>query len=149
MRTLIHLALACLVMCGSAAPAKAEIYRWTDQTGVVHFGERPPMNGGAERIEVKNLDVDPQAIKALQEIQRENESARKARLQKRTEIRQRVELEKRKAEQCANAKAHRERLVNATRLFKVAADGSRERLGEEARDEDLKRIDTAISELCA
>ena len=33
-------------------------------------------------------------------------------------------------------------------LVKIAADGTRERLGEEARDEDLKRINTAISELC-
>ena len=137
------------MICGSAAPAKAEIYRWTDQTGVVHFGERPPMGGGAEQVEVKNLNVDPRAIKALQEMQRENESAREARLHKRAEMRERAEREKREAQQCANAKAHRERLVNSTRLFKVAADGTRERLGEEARDEDLKRIDAAISELCA
>ncbi len=137
------------MICGSAAPAKAESYRWTDQTGVVHFGERPPMGGGAEQVEVKNLNVDPRAIKALQEMQRENESAREARLHKWAEMRERAEREKREAQQCANAKAHRERLVNSTRLFKVAADGTRERLGEEARDEDLKRIDAAISELCA
>ena len=149
MRALLHVALGCLVICSSAAPAKAEIYRWTDQTGVVHFGERPPMGSGAELVEIKNLHADPQAIKALQEIQRENESAHEARLQKRAEMRERAELKKRKVQQCADAKAHRESLVSATRLFKIAADGTRERLGEEARDEDLKRIDTSISELCA
>jgi len=44
----------------------AEIYKWTDSNGVVHFGEQPPSQGESEEINVdvvqstsmKKVDVD-------------------------------------------------------------------------------------------
>lgn len=42
-----------MVMLGLAlaAPATADIYRWTDADGQVHFGENPPMDADAERVD--------------------------------------------------------------------------------------------------
>lgn len=38
------------------ALASAQIYRWTDADGRVHFGQRPP--AGAEQIEVRPQVVE-------------------------------------------------------------------------------------------
>lgn len=57
MRTLFILLL---ILPGLAA---AEIYRWVDEDGVVHYGDRPP--GDAERVELPDLQrMDPVATQA-------------------------------------------------------------------------------------
>lgn len=45
---------------GCAALAAAEIYRWTDETGRVHFGDRPPQGIAAEDMSdtAKKINVD-------------------------------------------------------------------------------------------
>ena len=40
----------------ASTPTLAEIYRWTDAEGRVHFGQRPPAQ--AERIEVRPQVVE-------------------------------------------------------------------------------------------
>ena len=40
-------------------PSLAEIYRWTDANGQIHFGEQP--GAGAERVEVKPQVVERDA----------------------------------------------------------------------------------------
>lgn len=47
--TMFMLVMHLLVM---PAIATAEIYRWVDSEGHTQFGDRPPVNGGAKRIEV-------------------------------------------------------------------------------------------------
>lgn len=46
MRAILGLLLAFI---GSACPA-AEIYRWTDEKGVVNYGEKPPANRPAQPV---------------------------------------------------------------------------------------------------
>jgi len=37
----------------SGAGVRAEVYRWVDQQGVVHFGDTPPLNVEAREVEVQ------------------------------------------------------------------------------------------------
>ncbi|HUQ75066.1 MAG TPA: glutaredoxin family protein [Burkholderiales bacterium] len=48
-----RLALA-VVLAGCAATAGAQLYRWTDEKGKVHFGDTPPP-AGARNVEKKSL----------------------------------------------------------------------------------------------
>jgi hypothetical protein len=51
-RLLVVLALGASL---AAAPdARGELYKWVDEKGTIHFGERPPPGGGAERIETRS-----------------------------------------------------------------------------------------------
>ncbi len=148
MNTIAKCSALCLIVMFGGTSAHAEIFRWTDANGVTHFGERPPGHGDAEEVKVRNGDADPRALKALAEMQEASDAAREERLQKRAERRAQAEETKVKGQQCASAKAHRQRLVSSNRLFVVNADGSRERVGEEARIEDMRRIDEEIKNLC-
>lgn len=55
------LALA-LLLTGSHAES-GEVYRWVDEAGTVHFGDRPPQTAQSQRIEmaVPSLDAPPVA----------------------------------------------------------------------------------------
>ena len=45
--------IATLVLLATDAPAKDEVYRWVDENGVVHFGDRPDEQTEAELIDIQ------------------------------------------------------------------------------------------------
>jgi len=45
-RALVHF----LILAGAAAPAFAQVFKWVDERGVVHYGERPPQGGKASEV---------------------------------------------------------------------------------------------------
>lgn len=96
MRTLALLALLGLV----STAAHAEIYRWTDAQGRVHFGERPQQ--GARQVDVK-----PQVIERDAQVRE-----REANMQRLQEVRseERAAEQQQRAEQRARQQAYCERL---------------------------------------
>jgi hypothetical protein len=42
-----------LVLSASNAVAKNEVYRWVDENGVVHFGDRPDGQTNAEQVDIQ------------------------------------------------------------------------------------------------
>lgn len=59
-----------LVLVLAAAPALAfagnGVYRWVDENGHVHYGDRPPPN--ARRVAVDEAEADPGALAAIEEV---------------------------------------------------------------------------------
>jgi len=53
-RYLAPLAVALAGTLASAPVLTTEVYRWVDQEGGVHFGDRPPHGRNAERIEIES-----------------------------------------------------------------------------------------------
>jgi Domain of unknown function (DUF4124) len=45
-RALLHF----LILTAAAAPACAQVYKWVDERGVTHYGERPPQGGKASEV---------------------------------------------------------------------------------------------------
>ena len=45
-RALVHF----LILAVAAAPAFAQVYKWVDERGVTHYGERPPQGGKASEV---------------------------------------------------------------------------------------------------
>src|SRR5258708_39652254 len=39
-----------LILMAVAAPALAQVYKWVDERGVTHYGERPPQGGKASEV---------------------------------------------------------------------------------------------------
>lgn len=55
---------------------QAEIYKWTDENGKVHFGDRPPSSSGASNIShsVKdiNISTDLSSPEMMRDVQNES-----------------------------------------------------------------------------
>jgi len=52
-------------LCGIAAAAAAEVYKWTDEDGAVHYGDSPPEDKGkgesSDVVQMETEDVDTRA----------------------------------------------------------------------------------------
>ena len=102
-RALLHF----LIFLATAAPALAQVYKWVDERGVTHYGERPPQGskasevpnrlaspapGGAgaeatnpkdpnpEQGQVRPTDQDPRQASSKGETRQEAEAAKRAQL---------------------------------------------------------------------
>jgi len=48
-RALLHF----LIVAAMSAPAFAQVFKWVDERGVTHYGERPPQGGKATEVQDK------------------------------------------------------------------------------------------------
>lgn len=72
-----HLVALCLCVCG--AGAWAEVYRWTDADGRVHFGDKPPRDAQTEQVEIRiNSYSAPQIVQPPTPSHRIEAAVRKA-----------------------------------------------------------------------
>jgi hypothetical protein len=126
-----------LLGLGLPLTGMAEIYKWTDANGQVHFGQTPPPQGQFERVRpAESGGLDPGLSKFVEESDKANAAADKAH---QTELKSKAD----KAEQCAKA---RERVSvmeqkGSHKMFMPSTDGT-----DPARmtDEEFqKRLDEA------
>lgn len=148
------LATLCLMLAGLLAfapPVVAEtVYKWVDENGTVHFGERPP-----EGVESTAVNVSPKSAGLVPERKPDTNAAdqqpsvaqqqRDERGEKARAMQQEAEL---MAAACEAQRSQLMRLEPRTRVLVRDPDGSTRMLDD---DERLKAIDEArtfIEENC-
>ena len=110
--------------------SNADVYTWTDENGVKHFGTQPPENATDARVVFKEEPHNAAADQKRTEAQ-EKEVTELIR-----------ELEKEEAEQAAEAKqkaAEAEKNRKPTQQERIAAE--KERLNEKIADLEAKPLD--------
>ena len=55
------LGLACLLFLATSAGADTEVYKWVDEEGNVHYGDRPPEDVESERL---NIEAEAPSLSA-------------------------------------------------------------------------------------
>ncbi len=108
-----------LLLAAVAMPATAEVYRWRDAQGGVHYGDAPPEDRPAERLELSPDAAAPDAGKALREQERAlsreaDERARREAARREAEDAQAAREAQRRERDCTRA---RERLARAERAL--------------------------------
>jgi hypothetical protein len=146
-RLLIILFVACTAI---STAAMAEVYKWVDKEGRVHYSDRP--EPGAVILAIVSRRTDPQAV-----AQR-NEAATSQRAQDATRDQQRRsdqatsaavqrDVSTVRAEQCKKAQEQYRVAIESIRLYRVGKDGERQYLNEtelaEARLAAKKNLDAA------
>ncbi len=132
------------------------IYKWTDDDGNVHYGERPPAKGATEvrirnRGGVEKMDApanpatqpDPKAQrdKMIQAL----EGDRLARQEKKQKQAKKVKKHKM---QCARAKDKLRRYQRASSLYKLDTDGNRVTLPQSVKQQATERLQDEIKKWC-
>ncbi|MDD5388806.1 MAG: DUF4124 domain-containing protein [Gallionellaceae bacterium] len=144
-----------LLLALLAAPAGADIYKWTDAQGKIHYGDQPPSSTLPEQfnprtseatearaVEARRQAADLAAHKRLEQV--------KAREVASKELAAREEEARRKAENCQRARANLEMLQRANmRLSTVDSQGQTRVLDAAARQAEMERAGRTISENCA
>ena len=135
-----------------ALPATAQIFSWTDKDGRVHYADLPPPTGAVKMLrgstkaateptadESGNANVDPET--AFRERRAaEADAAAKVTADEAKEIeRQRF---------CTQARGQLAALNSGQRIARMSADGEREFLDDEARSEEISRLQQQIGQNC-
>ena len=75
-------------------PVSAEIYKWTDKGGSVHFGDRPP----SDKAETIEPNTDRIGFEGLRRGERQMLREREARIQEHVEAREQAVREEKRAQ---------------------------------------------------
>jgi hypothetical protein len=136
--------LLCLLLPGLAA---AEIYRWTDANGQVHFGQRPAA-AGAQQIEVK-----PQVVERDQLTREREERTNRFYDARREEQAQASAVAaERQAKRAAECQELRRRLGNIPEgysYYRTDASGERSYYSDEQVDTARQQLQSRVSERCS
>ena len=143
-----------LILIGlcTAAPVSAEIYRWTDENGRVHYGERPPQEA-AEKIELRGGTSRPagpipdeaerrarqQRLLDAYSYEREQKKAQKAREQERRQ---------RQSKACERIRKRWGELSFAGPIYYREPGGGRRYLNDDERTAELDKLRPSYRRAC-
>jgi hypothetical protein len=142
------LAAALLIAAGvPGALFAAEVYKWTDEDGVVHFSDQEPVGRDAQ---VENLREDPPAPES--DPYPEAEAGSSAAQQRREEIerkgREAREQTAMTEQNCSAWEAELERLEPNRRVFFTNEEGETERMDDVARTDRVAELESLIDRDC-
>lgn len=134
-----------------ALPASAEVYKWTDASGVVHYGQLPPASeqaeavGGTATSETEPAAESPVAAQPTPAVD-EDEVERVRAEQAERDAKRKAEWE----EYCVKARAALKELDEnpSSRLAQVSDSGERVRMTQEEHDAQRAQIQAAIDKHC-
>lgn len=142
--------LLLLTLLAAASVQAAEVYKWTDANGVVHFSDSPPpADAKAEKVHVGGGVITTDQQPSNSETG-ENGSATPAPAPKQTaQAPASVEdTPENRAKLCAQAKANVELLASKYPVTAPAADGTQQSLDEKARQTRLAQEQQNADFLC-
>jgi len=136
--------LLCLLLLPGLAAA--EIYRWTDANGQVHFGQRP--TAGAEKLEVK-----PQVVERDQQTrEREERVSRFYDARRDEQVKAQAAASERQSKRAAECQQLRQKLAEIPEgyvYYRTDADGQRSYYSDEQVDTARQQLQNQVSDRCS
>ena len=147
---LIGYNLSILVLSSVALSVSAEIYKWVDDEGNIHYGEKPPSTNTKEEVETIKIrdNVDTQrAAETLKKKSKSLNDLNDERKQEKTDaLNNKKELAKNKM-RCEQAKKQLANYQHPKVNIKES-DGNYRALGEEERQAGLKKSEELVKKSC-
>lgn len=141
------------VVLAAGSPAAGEIYRWTDENGTVHFGDRPSGADSAVRLDIASEPTDParieQIVQARSEARAEREEAEAARAANEPSPEELRAQAKERAQKCTEYKDRLQKFVTSRRLYRHDENGERVYLDEEETLAARNRVQEKVEEYCS
>jgi hypothetical protein len=143
---------ATLAIAVSTSTFADGVYKWTDEDGNVHFGDRPTGEPSEERLKVSYNRTDAEALDLRVQSEREvadslQESRAAAIEEKRVAEEERLAAEENQA-RCESSRAKLNAKRTAQRLYRTDEAGERVFLDDAQRAESIAKSESAITENC-
>ena len=140
------------VTAGGGAMAN-EIYKWTDEDGTVHYGDRPSGDVTEERVALTyrrstSASVDRQ-VQALADHSAAREEANTARSEAAQKAAEAKAEEEARQQRCEKYRGQLEKMLQAHRVYREGEDGEREYLDDQQRQEARTKAEELIAENCS
>ena len=143
------LMLAAIMAAAPGFTAGASVYKWTDDSGVTHFGDRQPNGASAEIVNVrtgKSSGGQASRVSPQQQVQ-EIQERQQAEAQQRQETAQEEALRKQREANCATASSNLEVIESYARI-RVEENGEMRYLTPEEIEEQRKQFEEIAAENC-
>ena len=146
---LVLLSTAVLIL--ASAPVGAEIYKWVDENGVVTYSAKKPPNKAVPVQTVDTPSAPASADDAEEEFDAINASQQKAAEEEAKAEKERLEEEKITAQRRSRCTSAMKRVASMQRprVNAVAEDGTRTRMPEEWRQQQLAEAQKVVEEACS
>ncbi len=140
-----RLALAILIL--AVAPfASAQLYKWVDKDGKVHYSDQPPPAQAAKQINVAPGPATPAPSARDKDQALEKNRAESKEAAKKAEDSER--LAKQKQEECDRARSYLKGLENGGRFVTFDAKGERVFMEQDQIDAETAKARKNVEEAC-
>ncbi|MEL7022770.1 MAG: DUF4124 domain-containing protein [Pseudomonadota bacterium] len=147
-------AAAGLLAFGLANNAQAQIYKWVDENGVVHYADQP-QSDDAVQSEIRSARTDTAAAKerlraSLQQNNEQNERLLAGPTDEFSELdpAEAERMRELRRQSCEAARNKLKSFTEARRLYTLAEDGSKVYLDEEGTLAARAEAQAAVTEFC-
>lgn len=140
-----------LILVGVFGPGNAEIYKWVDEQGQVHYGDKPQAQ--AESISVDEGQGEPAKAPAGDSARRERQQRVLKSMQMERERKQALREQERAAAQeaaqrCAEARERLADITGAGFLYRKNAQGERVIFTDAERTQATAQAEAAVEHYC-
>jgi len=144
MQTVIILVLASLSMS-----AMAEIYKWTDANGNVHYGDKPVKH--AVQMQISDEKQSGSGLTSAQRKERRQKLLEAMQEDRKLKEKQQAEQHKKREKlnrQCVYAKDQLKQYKKVGRLYTLDKQGNRVYMSDQEHDRAVAKLQAAIKQHC-
>ena len=126
----------------------AQVYKWVDETGEVHYSQRPPNNVKAAEIKTSKKHDPSEAQARLKKQQQQFNALERTRKNKKKELQILAEAKKISKENCGKAQVAMQHYQSVPRILEPNSNGDIARLTEPQRQSKIQEMQDAIDDYC-
>ena len=132
-----------------AFAASAQVYKWVDETGTTHYGERPPQGNKAREVEQRLTNPGPAPGKAVQPSWKDKDlEFRSRRIETEQAEAKQTQQEAADREACNQARDSLAQMKSARRLYQLDDKGERVYQSDEQRQASVAQLDGLVAQRC-
>jgi hypothetical protein len=149
-----------LLCCGPIQTATAQVYKWVDENGVTHYGERPPQNQKAQTVGTKPA-IAPTTVPATApapdspsakppdsgDLQQKNIEFQRRRIERERKAEQELKQAEDKRKRCNLARDDLKQ-AEGMDLYELNDKGERIFLDEAKRKAEIEQLRHRIEQFC-
>ena len=146
-------ALTILIFAGAVGIARADVFRWVDEQGEVHYSDRwvpgsVLIKTNKPHPTVQEVEAAAPRVSEQSKVAAAGQRASAQLTQQATAQAVKQDVAKAREQQCKQAKERYEQAVQARRIIKPTKDGEREYLSDAEADAYRLQARNAVQELC-
>jgi hypothetical protein len=122
------------------------VYKWTDESGQVHYGERKPARVSSESITVKRAPaIEESPLRGEIDYANRLEKSRKRREREKSKEQT---AQKERKQKCEQLRGYRKFISQKVPLARIGADGERHYLTDQDRKAELEKLQKHLKRMC-
>ncbi|MBN7770483.1 DUF4124 domain-containing protein [Marinobacter daepoensis] len=141
--------LLTVLMAAPGLATSASVYKWTDEQGITHFGDRQPTGQAVEQVNVRSGTSQSSASgrQSAQEQLGELEEQQAAQQQRQAESAAEEARRKQREANCATARSNLE-VINSNARIRVEEKGETRYLNPDEIEQQRQRFQEIANENC-